>query len=264
MMSDIHLLAITAGDMASLTVAAGTFGLAAVTAWMAWSTQSMAKETKSSVDESKRQSDLAQASLLHTQEALNQAREATAISERQAQIALNTMRGSIQPVLVDREARDNEGSERLVFEGRSGPTVAPSLVYVNQGPDSDSSIDVRVPLRNIGRGIAIICGLGLRAGEVGWSGSMSSGFVPPDGCVNLTFSVPSDRADLKPLFDDYKAGTLLAEVSYSDLRGNIYTTQAHLRRRSPRKMAWHTRQVGIFEEGSDSPAVMSGPSDGPT
>jgi hypothetical protein len=124
-----------------------------------------------------------------------------------------------------------------------------SEVLVELASDS-SCILVAVPLRNIGAGVALITGVGLRTASAEHGGQVKNAVVAPQEMTMLYTTVGVDLSGLS---------TFSAEVRYTDgADGASLRTRADLHNVAGR---WRVRQIALFHGDDADPFAMSGPSD---
>jgi hypothetical protein len=134
-----------------------------------------------------------------SEQAVSAARETVDAARQQAELSREALESSIRPMLVDVPDRMLQGeSGRIIFPDGERVHVKGSPDGVHFSYEHLGFIRCSVSLRNIGRGPAVIQGLGLEFGDgsVGWSGAMNPAIVAPDEITRLTFSVPTNRPEL--------------------------------------------------------------------
>ncbi len=230
-----------------------TFGLAAMTAMLAWQTKRLATKTGQVAEDTR---DAANA----TRDAAQATAREAAVSAQEVEVARKALESSIRPIVVDVPREETfAGIVRTVgtvtFE--NGPTVdlhSQSEVVIKE---DDLYLYISIPLRNVGPGVAMITGLGLvfDGGKSGWSGAVSLTVVPPGEVTRFRFSVPKSRLELQSGIERLKQGHGDLEARYSDVNGEQTTiTRANL-------FDGRVRQVFFQRPGEEKEFAGSGPSD---
>jgi len=199
-------------DWTSLGVALATFLLALTTGYMAWKTKALADQAREESGAVRKQADAV----------VQQAKA----SERQAEISAAALEASIQPWLtrVDPPAVISVGEDPFGFR-------LPLLVDVlEQSEVGLGTIKVRLDLRNVGAGLAliqavdhyrdrfIIEGRDASGATVTRFGFAASPAVPPGGETRLSFLVK--QVSVKHfLGQDQGDGLFFVNVPYTDTKG---------------------------------------------
>jgi hypothetical protein len=199
-----------------------------------------------------------------TRQSLDAARQEAAVSRQQAEAAES------QAEAAKRQAAASEQSiaalsQPLVIEVPPGIGRVPSgsNEWSIESGERKTECFFAISVRNVGRGTALLTGLGLHpAVEGAWGGRFSQAVVPPGERSVLDFVIPKDRADLAQLVSILSSptenATLWVEVGYTDTAGRRQpVTRLHLNfRRGP---GWSVRQTQFVGPEQDTVA-MSGPS----
>lgn len=230
--------------MSDEVVALGTLMLAVFTAALAFATFRLAKQTKKLGETASHQVALS--------------REANAFSEASVDFSRQALEASLRPMLADVPS-GAVVSQIVAFDDGSTETVTDSgQVIVSEKEDA---ILCSFPLRNVGSGVGLIVGLGLRFGDRGWSGKASVAVIPPREGTRLAFTIPRDRPELRPGIEQLLGGQFTAEVRYTDANGAqpLITRISILRGEDAR---FRVRQVFLVKPGVAEPFAASGPSEG--
>lgn len=197
--------------------------------------------------------------LRRTQEQLEAAREQAQATQAQASVAAQQLTASIRPLIVD--APRNVWAPQAMqvrFDGGLSIQVSDKgAILFPRRDDGQRLVDVGVPVVNVGPGVALLRGLGLRVGDAGWSGRMGRNVLLPSEETFLTFSVPLDRPELETLVHALRVRTNFSvEVAYSNAAGgDMLRTRLDVHDE-------RVRQVFLYEHGEDEPFAVTGPADG--
>jgi hypothetical protein len=165
------------------------------------------------------------------------------------------LRATIRPILVD-VPLDAPGTARVTYADASEHLVGTGSVHVLATEDY---VFCSLPLRNVGPGVAVIRGLGLR--EPPCSGNVSRMVVPRGEATRFSFSVPRDRPELQEGIESMLGGRFILEARYTDADGGQDTiTRAFVLRLKDDR--YRVRQVALLHPGDEQPFAMSGPADG--
>lgn len=243
-------IAFDAGAAANFAVAAGTLVLALFT-WR------LARETMGAVAAAEEQARLSGEALSIAIRQATSAEQQVLVGERQAEIASRTVRASIQPMLVAVPPQLETPEQVPRWRSQAAVSGHRGLVLVVL---DGNSWEISIPLRNVGPGVAVVRGLSLQAGEVGWSGRMSSSIVAATEQTRFSFLVPPERDDLAPLKASLDSGTVDLVVAYTDISGlATFRTRASLHR-AVDSTSWAVRQVFLYADDEPDPFAASGPS----
>ena len=173
------------------------------------------------------------------------ANDAVELSREQNAIARESLEASWRPVLVDVPLGK-------YFTGTSDPAV------IQVAPPSTAPLSGSVPFRNVGSGPAIVKAGAVSADGVAWVVSFSSTIVPLNEITQVSFAIPRDRPELKPMVESIeRRNPFIASLSYTDQGGrNIWVSKAHV---VPTARGWEVRQIDLHLEGSEQPPLVSGP-----
>ncbi len=156
------------------------------------------------------------------------------------------LRATIRPVLVD-VPMDAPGSARVTHADGLELLVETDSVHVLA---KEKYVFCSLPLRNVGPGVAVISGLGLR--EPSWSGNASRMIVPPGEATRFSFSVPRDRPELSEGIGSMLGGRFILEARYADAEGGQDTiTRAFVVRGEDG--SYRVRQVALLHPGNEQP-----------
>jgi hypothetical protein len=206
-------------------VAVGTILLAGATFFLAWQARSEARKV---------------------------AQQAT-ISATQVAISRAALEAEVRPVLIDVAVGSAGGDQELVrYEPGvedAARVVGRDLVHVDA--TGAGHFMCSVPLRNSGRGIAIVKDgprLTHQQHEGDLIGRLTTQVVPPGEATRAYFG-PGIALDTPAM------ATLIARVDYTDASGSTaYWTKAIIQRR---ENSWRVVQVVLGEEGREEPLVTS-------
>jgi hypothetical protein len=189
-----------------------------------------------------------------------QATSASALAaEYQTRLARDALEAGVRPILTDVPAGTPSPFPEVSFDNGPKETAGDASMVVVPG-EMDAFAYCSIPLRNVGPGVAFVTSLGLRFGEVGWSGKASSTVVAARESTRFTFSIPKDRPELEQGLADLRAGRIVLEVRYTDVRGAQDTITRAVAVRRPGE-SFRVRQVFLFRAGEQEPFVSSGPAD---
>ena len=121
-------------------------------------------------------------------------------------------------------------------------------------------IGCSVPLRNIGSGVALIQGISLHIGDLGWGGEMTSAVVAPNEWTRFAFTIPKDTPALDTVLSDLRSGTATMWVRYTDITGSqVFRTRVDIHDTGQH---WTVRQVFLYRgDTDDEPFAATGPTD---
>jgi hypothetical protein len=181
---------------------------------------------------------------LITRRSVELARQELAATEKSIEVAVRNVETTIRPLLADVpagqffEEQDPRAMGRVVDLGEI-------LVSPNQGRAGSSC---RVPMRNVGRGVAILGDVAARLGEnTNWeNGRPSARIVPPDEMVTLSFELAT-----------IPENTFYVEARYQDLAGG-QPTRTQLKVNRVDMSSWRAVGAAIFEGEERTPFVVSG------
>jgi len=231
----------------TVIIALGTIGLALATYSLARQTRNMVEATRATVEVS-------------TQMAESARRQVDAAQE-QALLTRSALEASIQPLLVDVPPNMFVTRERIRFdEAKAEFDVEDRSELVLR--DEPSFVLCSIPFRNVGTGVALVRGLGLRfgQGESGWSGRASRAVISPSEITRLIFAVPKDRPELTEHLPSLIQGQCVVEIAYTNADGThpLITRAVTLRDAfgQPR-----VRQIFLLRPGEPEPFAGSTASD---
>jgi hypothetical protein len=187
--------------------------------------------------------------------------KAVEVAQEQALLTRSALEASIQPLLVDIPPRMHVSSERIRFdEAKAEFDVEDRSELVLR--EEPSHVLCSVPFRNVGAGVALVRGVGLRfgQGEIGWSGKVASTVISPDELTRLNFAVPKDRPEFSEYLSSLIQGHCVVEIAYTNSEGThplitrAVTFQDGLGRT-------RVRQIFLMRPGESEPFAASGPAD---
>ena len=172
-----------------------------------------------------------------------------------------TLRASLRPMLVDVPAGSAPVEEKVHFADGRTITMRRDWVYVNPEVPAGGHLKCSVPFRNVGPGPAVITGCGVKFGDgsIGWGADLSSALVQPQEIVRVTSTVPTDRRELEPYFEELRQQWTM-EVSYLNVGGGDRLRSVAFIHERPGGV-WRVRQWAVYEGTSTEPFVMSAPAD---
>ena len=209
-------------------VAIGTLSLAAATAWMGWQTRRVAA-----------------ISAIHADAALDS-----------AHTSRSALESSIQPVLVDVPSGTDVQKEPVQYENMT-LNIGRSEIQVHQAGED---LYCSVPLRNGGRGVALIGEVGLRWSDIEtpWLGRASLLAVPPGQLTRLRFSLPGrDPRAARAVAVITQTASFSVEVRCTSVAG---LPQPWTRVDYARTDAgdWEARRAVLLQPGGTTPIAIAG------
>jgi hypothetical protein len=265
---DASRTALSAADVAILTVAGATGLLAVVTA-------SVSLSARRAVAAMQHEAKVAEGTLSSSQEQVRVGLQLVTVGQeqveagkRQAAVAQRVLEASFRPLMADvprgfRSYRDT---------GKPVEVVPGHREHIEDESEVISAADYGKPgyysvaLRNIGTGPAIVTEVKLEGEGVSLNEcNLSAAIVPPGELSRFTFTIPADRDDLMPIRNAILRSTALTVVvRYTDQAGlHEIRTEAHLSRyrQTGSVSPWYIRQVATFDWDSEKPTIMSAPAD---
>lgn len=193
---------------------------------------------------------------------LRRAEEEIRIALQQADIARASLEASIRPLLVEAPEGGTLPHPELVhFDGMANPvrvekSYAPIFPPVEQVTDPAR---VAVPLLNVGSGVALVRGVGVRSSRdrgTGWIAAVSRSVVAVQQSTWIVTSVPSDRPELDEIWASVRArSNFILAIRYTngsgtdDLRSELHVWEGRV------------RQVFFYHGDSPEPFASTAPSD---
>jgi hypothetical protein len=173
---------------------------------------------------------------------------------RQGQLAHQSLARSIRPLLADAIEMGTEPAVEYVqfgAPGRDGVRVPPGSLYFD---NAGGKLQVSVPFRNIGAGVAVITGATTTRVE-GGSVVVTRKFVPVGELVRVNVSLVVGESD-DPLATQWWAMEgFNVSVDYSDAEGaQPLTSRAEIR-----QYATHgpfIERIAVFRKGETQPFVV--------
>lgn len=230
---------LTVSEWVSITVAAGT-------ALLAWATFSLARQTRKEAESTRRMAESAE-------------REARAVTQ-QAGLTRASLQASVQPWLT----RVTPPIHQVIVSPRSADEIFQSraerehVVYVNTTPDQ---VRVRLWLRNVGRGVALI-----RSGEgcviegpgpndelVRRYGFPSAAALPPGESTRISFWV--QHVDIATFLNMNQGdGEFRVKILYTDVNTQQPVwANVHLTARDASATVWLFHRIEYTRDGEDEP-----------
>jgi hypothetical protein len=212
------------------TVGIGTLAMGLATFVLAYQTWRLARQTRLSVDASTRLGETAERQLIE--------------ADAQTKLARLALESSVRPILADLPL--GSGPARVTHtKGEVTGKDKAHVIISNEG----EYVLCSLALRNVGSGVALIRGLGLRFdNDLGWSGKQTKAAVPPGEHTRFTFEIPKDRPELQEPLQEVLQHRVTLEVSYTDVNGGQATiTRAHVAQVGSGLI--RVRQISLFHAG---------------
>lgn len=266
---------------ATIMTAVATIALVVVTSRMARRTADATEATEQSADATRATADATREAARATQAQAQAAREEVEASRaaaeasqtaaerarEQALLARQALELSVAPLLVDLPSSLGEGggpTRRYIFPDGHELFIEAAKVVCQMNPQTDS-LYISVPFRNIGQGVALLTGLGLRP-IMSYLHAFTPGVVAPGETTRALFAIPppseGDEEYIR-LRDQVAGGSFTVEIGYTDgLGGQYKRTQAQCTLARP-SMEVKVRQL-MFHRSTNpesEPYAASGPAD---
>ena len=147
-----------------------------------------------------------------TQREVAAAEQQASAANEQLAVARESLQASTRPIALDVPEDPSALDETVLYEEGLSTRVNRTQVDV---ADADGYLNVSIPFRNVGAGVAFIDRCQMRTTEYEWEGASTVQALPPGEAARLRFSVPTRAASYAGFKEAVvDAGQIVAEISY--------------------------------------------------
>jgi hypothetical protein len=187
-------------------------------------------------------------------------------ARQEVEVSRQAMQASYRPRLVDVPYGRFVRETQSLLPGSGPISHDDAELRVDSPPPEDrpSNMTIRVPVRNVGTGLALIHEVRLRWHEPGsnvapdetvYLGLAAPTVLPPSEFTRVSFTFGPEEAQRVASIHD--AAAFAVEVRYRDTSGEVSEmTRLDLATRAQQR--WRVRQVHLYEDGADAPYASSG------